>query len=105
MVNPRLSNAYKRRAQAGVALGDKESLETAVRDYSKVRALCKGPLRSQPAALALYSLHCTHLDPLLLLQAVELGDKECAGPLREAKAALKKARRKDFYAVCGGEGG
>ena len=89
-LDPAYSNGYKRRAQAGVGLGDKESLESAVRDFTKVR----GP--GCVSSVILLELSSPHLP---VVQAVELGDKDLAGPLKEAKAALKKARRKDYYAV------
>ena len=77
-------------AQAGVGIGDKESLESAVRDFSKVMGgggRADGLWGPSPSSLPLHP------------QAIELGDKDCAGPLKAAKAALKKARRKDYYQV------
>ena len=61
--------AYIRRAQAGVALGTVEALETAVRDFHKAKELAGG------------------------------AELDLDGQLRAAKAALAKARRKDYYKV------
>lgn len=67
------AKAYIRRAQAGVALGDVDHLEGAVRDYNKAKELCG--------------------------EADGDVQREVAKGLRDAKAALRKARRKDYYAI------
>ena len=68
-----------------MGLGDRESLEQAVRDFAKVRSREWGggdriTITTPPFP--------TILEPGR--QAVELGDKDCAAPLRDAKKALKK---------------
>ena len=65
---------YQRRAAAAQALGDKESVEAALRDLHKASDLAETA-----------GDHAT----------VE----ELRGSIRDAKAALKKARRKDYYKV------
>jgi DnaJ family protein C protein 7 len=64
---------YIRRAQAGMALGDVENLEMAVRDYNKARELTPDSERESIRDL----------------------DKS----IKEAQAALKKAKRKDYYKI------
>ena len=63
--------AFIRRAQAGVALGTVDALETAVRDFNKAKELAGS------------------------------AELDLDGQLRAAKAALAKARRKDYYKVRG----
>lgn len=64
---------YIRRAQAGMALGDVEHLEQAVRDYNKAKDLTSDGERDT-------------------MRELEKG-------LKEAQAALKKAKRKDYYKI------
>lgn len=73
-LDPKYVKGYIRRAQAGLAGGDKDSVEGALRDLHKAEDL-----------------------------AQSAGDRDTLGEvrssIRDAKAALKKARRKDYYAI------
>lgn len=68
------SKAYIRRAQAGLAIGDLEHLETAVRDFQKAKTLTAEGGEGEVS-------------------------RELDKGLKEAKGKLKKARRKDYYKI------
>ncbi len=68
------ARGYLRRAAAGVALGDAEHLQGAVRDFSKARELSEKEGDAQ-------------------------GVKDAEAGLAQAKKALKVAKRKDYYKI------
>ena len=73
------AKGHIRRAAAGVALGDLEHLQGAVRDYNRAKeVLAEAPESDGGKEAAL---------------------KEAEAGLRQAKAALKAAKRKDYYKV------
>ena len=73
------AKGFVRRGAAGVALGDLEHLQGAVRDYSRAKEV----LGEQPESDG----------------GKEAALKEAEAGLRQAKAALKLAKKKDFYKV------
>lgn len=79
------SKAYVRRAQAGAAIGDVEKLETAVRDYAKAKELVAAEAKAAGSSI-----------DREFMRELERGQ-------REAKAALKKAKRLDYYKILGFE--
>jgi tetratricopeptide (TPR) repeat protein len=72
-LEPGYVKAFKRRAESLYALGGEENLEQCVRDWEEVARLV----------------------------ASEQEERECAQKLRQAKVALKRAKRKDFYRILG----
>jgi len=70
---------FQRRASALCEAGDKESIEAALRDLYRVEELLKEG------------------------QAEEGARREAAQAIRDAQRALKKAKRKDYYALLGVE--
>lgn len=79
------SKAYVRRAQAGAAIGDVDKLETAVRDYAKAKELVAAEAKAAGSSV-----------DREFLRELDKGQ-------REAKAALKKAKRLDYYKILGFE--
>ena len=73
------AKGFVRRGAAGVALGDLEHLQGAVRDYSRAKEV----LAEQPESDG----------------GKEAALKEAEAGLRQAMAALKLAKKKDFYKV------
>lgn len=72
------AKAYIRRAQAGMAIGDLEHVETAVRDLTRAKTLLSaGGGGSENAGIL----------------------REIERDLREAKGKLKKVKRKDYYGI------
>ena len=89
--------AYLRRAAAYMRLGDADSINSAIRDYSKCKELL-GALPSAPgegagssaAAAAAAASAATAAENKELLRQIEEG-------LKTAQKALKKAKFKDYY--------
>ena len=73
-LDPSYLKAYVKRAECNFALGGADRIKRCIADYEKVQEL----------------------------QAEEEGPKiDCARKIKEAKVALKRAGRKDFYAILG----
>ncbi len=72
-LEPGYVKAYRRRAESLYALGGEKNLEQCVRDWEEVERLVSS----------------------------EQEERECAHKVRQAKVALKRAKRKDLYRILG----